>query len=160
LHLLPTVGLDVGPTLSAVILSIGLLGSLICYLTTNLSPGGLVVPGWLALTVAERPQTLPVGIGATVCTYGIMKLVSQYTILYGKRLFAATVLVGVLVQVDAFLTLADLYPGLFPNDTLDLIVPGLIAYQVGKQRVLPTLVSLISVAAASCVLLTVGVALS
>ena len=85
-----------------------------------------------------------------------MKLVSQYTILYGKRLFAATVLVGVLVQVDAFLTFADLYPGLFPNDTLGLIVPGLIAYQVGKQRVLPTLVSLISVAAASGVLLTVG----
>jgi gamma-polyglutamate biosynthesis protein CapC len=159
-HLLPAVGLDVGPTLSAVILSIGLLGSLICYLTTNLSPGGLIVPGWLALTVTERPQTLPIGIGATVCTYAIMKLVSQYTILYGKRLFAATVLVGVLVEVDAFLTLVGKYPSLFPNDTLGLIVPGLIAYQVSRQRALPTIVSLVSVAAASCVVLTVGVALS
>lgn len=160
MHLLPTGGIDAGPTLSAVILGIGLLGSLICYLTTNLSPGGLIVPGWLALTVAEQPGTLPVGIGATVCTYGIMKLVSQYTILYGKRLFAATVLVGVLIQVDAFLTLVGRYPGLFPHDTLGLIVPGLIAYQVTKQRMWPTLVSLISVAAASCVLLTVGVVLS
>jgi gamma-polyglutamate biosynthesis protein CapC len=160
LHLLPAVGLQVGPTLSAVILSIGLLGSLICYLTTNLSPGGLIVPGWLALTVAERPETLPIGIGATACTYAIMKLVGQYTILYGKRLFAATVLVGVLVQVDAFLTFSGKYPGLFPSDTLGLIVPGLIAYQVSRQRALPTLLSLVSVAAGACVLLTVGVALS
>jgi len=160
LHLLPATGPDVGPTLSAVILSIGLLGSLACYLTTNLSPGGLVVPGWLALTVTERPQTLPIGIGATLCTYAIMKLVSQYTILYGKRLFAATVLVGVLVEVDAFLTFVGRYPGLFPGDTLGLIVPGLVAYQLSKQRALPTLVSLVSVATASSVLLTVGVALS
>ncbi|WP_433474186.1 hypothetical protein ACQPZP_36315 [Spirillospora sp. CA-142024] len=35
MRLIPAVGIDVGPTLSAVILAIGLLCALICYLVTN-----------------------------------------------------------------------------------------------------------------------------
>ena len=31
-------------------LAIGLLFSLVCYLTTNLSPGGMITPGWVAAT--------------------------------------------------------------------------------------------------------------
>ncbi|MGI5223527.1 poly-gamma-glutamate biosynthesis protein PgsC/CapC [Actinoallomurus sp. CA-142502] len=160
MNLIPAVGIDVGPALSAVILAIGLLGALICYLVTNLSPGGLIVPGWLALTVVEWPKTVLVGVAATVTTYALMKVLRRHAILYGKRLFAATVLVAVLIEVALFLTLRGRFPAFFPHNTLGLVVPGLIAYQMDKQRFLPTLVSLVSVAAATCVMLTVGVALS
>ncbi|MDN3357194.1 poly-gamma-glutamate biosynthesis protein PgsC/CapC [Actinomadura sp. DC4] len=158
--LIPAVGIDVGPTLSVVILAMGLLGALICYLLTNLSPGGLIVPGWLALTVVEWPKTLIIGVLTTAVTYAVMKVLRRHAILYGKRLFAATVLVAVLIEVALFLTLRGRLPGFFPHNTLGLVVPGLIAYQIDKQRVLPTVVSLVSVAAATCVMLTLGVALS
>ncbi|WP_433474187.1 poly-gamma-glutamate biosynthesis protein PgsC/CapC [Spirillospora sp. CA-142024] len=110
--------------------------------------------------MVEWPKTLLIGAGATVVTYLVMMLLRRNAILYGKRLFAATVLVGVLIEVGLFLTLRGRFPGLFPHDTLGLVAPGLIASQASKQRITPTLVSLVSVAAATCVMLTAGVALS
>ena len=43
----------VAPQLATIALAIGLLFSLVCYLTTNLSPGGMITPGWLALSLVE-----------------------------------------------------------------------------------------------------------
>ena len=41
------------PQVATIALAIGLLFALACYLTTNLSPGGMITPGWLALTLTE-----------------------------------------------------------------------------------------------------------
>src|SRR5690606_9181587 len=41
------------PEMAALGIAIGLFFSLLCYLTTNLSPGGMITPGWIALTLIE-----------------------------------------------------------------------------------------------------------
>jgi poly-gamma-glutamate biosynthesis protein PgsC/CapC len=132
---------DFDSSTASLVLALGLLFSLVCYAFTNLSPGGMIVPGWLALTLVEGLDTVVVTGAAMVATFGAAKLLQRWSILYGKRLFAIVVLVGVFLEATAFLALHDRLPQLFPHDTLGFVVPGLVAYQLVRQPKLPTLVA-------------------
>jgi hypothetical protein len=140
---------DISSELAAVVLGASLLFALVCYKVTNLSPGGMIVPGCLTLTALQGVGGL-VSVGAaTLLTYAAMRLLSRVAILYGKRLFALTLAVSVVVQTGAFLALHTRWPQLWPGDTLGFLVPGLITYQLLKQKRLATLVATVSVTAAS-----------
>ena len=47
------------PEVSVLLISFGLVLSLSCYLVTNLSPGGMITPGWLALVLIVQPMLAP-----------------------------------------------------------------------------------------------------
>ena len=72
-------------------------------------------------------------LGVTALTYGGTKIMQRLVILYGKRLFAAVVLLGVLLQATVMIVLSLEFPLLYGNQTLGFIVPGLIAYQMVRQ---------------------------
>ena len=122
-------------------ISLGLLFSLVCYLVTNLSPGGMITPGWLAVILVEDATRMAMIVGVVIVTYFLMRGVQRIVILYGKRLFAAVVLLGVFLQITLFLFLLNDYPLLFARETLGFIVPGLIAYQLIRQPIVPTLLA-------------------
>ncbi|KOU53089.1 poly-gamma-glutamate biosynthesis protein PgsC/CapC [Streptomyces sp. WM6378] len=147
------------PEIAAIGIAIGLLFSLVCYLTTNLSPGGMITPGWLALTLVEDLQRAAMVIGVTVLTYAGTLLMQKFVILYGKRLFAAVVLLGVTLQATVMIVLALEFPLMYANQTLGFIVPGLIAYQLVRQPKGPTLLATGSVTLMAYVVLTAGVLL-
>ena len=63
-----------------------------------------------------------------------MTIATRLMILYGKRLFAVTIGFGVLVQVSTFLALHHQAPYLFPGDALSFVAPGLIVYQLVRQK--------------------------
>ncbi len=138
-------------------LAIGLLFSLICYLTTNLSPGGMITPGWLALTLVEDYRRAALVVLMTALTFGASKLLQRAVILYGKRLFAAVVLTGVLFQTTVFLLIQRDFPLLFTHQTLGFVVPGLIAYQLVRQPPVSTLLATGTVSFASYGVLVSGV---
>jgi gamma-polyglutamate biosynthesis protein CapC len=129
------------PEVATLGLAIGLLFSLMCYLTTNLSPGGMITPGWLALTLVEDYRRAAIVVLMTTLTFGASKLLERVVILYGKRLFAAVVLTGVLFQSTLFLLIQRDYPLLFAHQTLGFVVPGLIAYQLLRQPPVSTLLA-------------------
>ncbi|WP_086710796.1 poly-gamma-glutamate biosynthesis protein PgsC/CapC, partial [Streptomyces antimycoticus] len=139
--------------------AIGLLFSLVCYLTTNLSPGGMITPGWLALTLVEDLQRAAMVVGVTVLTYVGTLLMQKFVILYGKRLFAAVVLLGVTLQATVMIILSLEFPLMYANQTLGFIVPGLIAYQLVRQPRGATLLSTGSVTLMAYVVLTAGILL-
>ncbi|WP_369213510.1 poly-gamma-glutamate biosynthesis protein PgsC/CapC [Streptomyces flavofungini] len=147
------------PEIAAVGIALGLLFSLVCYLTTNLSPGGMITPGWLALTLVEDLQRAAMVIGVTVLTYLGTLLMQKYVILYGKRLFAAVVLLGVTLQATVMIVLSIEFPLMYANQTLGFIVPGLIAYQLVRQPKGPTLLATGSVTLMAYVVLTAGILL-
>lgn len=91
-------------------IAIGLVFSLGCYLVSNLSPGGMVTPGWLGLALITDPRKLWIIAGVTVATYLGTRLLQRLLILYGKRLFAAVLLLGVFLQLTIFLFLARDHP--------------------------------------------------
>jgi poly-gamma-glutamate biosynthesis protein PgsC/CapC len=138
-------------------LAIGLVMSLLCYLLTDLSPGGMVTPGWIAIAVLQDYRQALMIAATTVVTFGLSRVLSRITILYGKRLFASVVLIGVLTQLTALLLLQKDFPLLFVHQTLGFIVPGLIAYQLRRQRIWATLLATGGVAAATYAVLLSGV---
>ncbi|MER5929519.1 poly-gamma-glutamate biosynthesis protein PgsC/CapC [Streptomyces sp. NPDC002054] len=147
------------PEIAAIGIALGLLFSLVCYLTTNLSPGGMITPGWLALTLIEDLQRAAIVTGVTVLTYVLTLVVQRFVILYGKRLFAAVVLIGVILQGGVVILLQMEFPLLYANQTLGFIVPGLIAYQLVRQPKGATLLATGSATLMTYVVLTAGILL-
>ncbi|MGN6522058.1 MAG: poly-gamma-glutamate biosynthesis protein PgsC/CapC [Actinomycetes bacterium] len=147
------------PEVAVLGIALGLVFSLICYLLTNLSPGGMITPGWLALTlVTDLRRIFLIGV-VILLTYFGTRLLQRVVILYGKRLFASVVLLAVFLQMTLFLFFLRQYPLLFTHETLGFIVPGLIAYQLLRQPKVATLLSTTIVTALAYVVLLTGVLL-
>jgi gamma-polyglutamate biosynthesis protein CapC len=140
-------------------LAIGLVFSLVCYLATNLSPGGMITPGWLALTMVEDYRRAGIIVVTTGLTFLLTKLLQRVVILYGKRLFAAVVMFGVFLQMTLYLILVKENPLMFAQETLGFIVPGLIAYQLIRQPVIATTVATAAVTGITYVIVISGLLL-
>jgi len=151
------IGGELSPEVATLGLAVGLVFSLVCYLVTNLSPGGMITPGWLALAVVQDYRQAGLIVLTTVATFFLVMLLQKIVILYGKRLFAAVVLVGVLLQVTMFLLISRQVPLLFSHQTLGFVVPGLIAYQLVRQRPAATVLATVAVSGATYVVLISGI---
>jgi poly-gamma-glutamate biosynthesis protein PgsC/CapC len=147
------------PQAATVALAIGLLFALVCYLTTNLSPGGMITPGWLALTMVEDAQKVAVIAAVTVVTYLGVRGLQRVVILYGKRLFAAVMMLSVLLSTGLFLLIQRDYPLIFAHETLGFVIPGLVAYQLVRQPPVATVLATSAVSLASYGVLASGLVL-
>ena len=122
-------------------ITIGLIFGFIFYEWIGLSAGGFVVPGYIALQLTNLP-VLAGTLIMSLLTYELVKFVSRFTILFGRRRFILMVLVSFTWQwifklfVVLPLTLTS------EIDSLGFIIPGLIANEMDRQRVLPTLLTL------------------
>jgi poly-gamma-glutamate biosynthesis protein PgsC/CapC len=128
-------------------MGLSLVGSLVAFEWAGLSPGGLIVPGYLAL-LAGRPFTLLVILAASFLALGAVRLVSAHLILFSRRRFVFVVLAGLLCMraMEAGLALT---PSLAAEvHGLGYLVPGLVANDMEKQGILPTLCMMVLVGAA------------
>src|SRR5690242_21228932 len=75
---------------------IGLVLSLIFSETLGLAAGGMVVPGYLALMIHEPFRILGT-IATGLATLGIVKVLSRYMLIYGRRRIVVAVLVGFVI---------------------------------------------------------------
>ena len=121
-----------------IFVTIGVVLSLIYAETTGMLPAGLVVPGYLAMFFRQPLLLLIIFLVSTVTYLIVIYGISKYTILYGRRMFAAMLLVAIIVKTG----LDFAYPALpwaLPAITgLGVIVPGLIANTTRKQGILYT----------------------
>lgn len=124
-----------------VALIVGVALSLIYAEKTGIVPAGLIVPGYLAM-IFDQPLLILTMFFISIVTYLIVvHVVGRFTILYGRRKFAAMLTVGIIVK----LIVDQIYP-VFPFEIHELrgigiIVPGVIANTIQKQGVVPTLSS-------------------
>lgn len=115
----------------------GIAVSLLLTELTGFSPGGVVVAGYLAMFV-EQPRWLAGTLLAALLTYGLIALVKDHVLLYGRRLFAAYVLTGILVaQLASWAFLRSSTPELGIL-VIGYLIPGLIAKDFGRQGILAT----------------------
>jgi len=120
-------------------LVIGVVFSLIFTEISGIVPAGLVVPGYLAL-VYDRPMTIVFIILISLLTYLVVtKLISRWTILYGRRKFAAMVIVAILLKLGFDSVYPMLPLGAFDIGAIGVVVPGLIASGIDRQGVVYTL---------------------
>lgn len=122
----------------------------------GLYTGGLVTAGYLAFYV-EQPYRLVTTVALAVLTYLLVKLLERYIILYGRRRFAAAVLVslaGTWLFEQSFY-----YINLIPQDLriIGYIVPGLMANDMCRQGIVKTMAMTLLVAVVVRVIMMVGV---
>jgi poly-gamma-glutamate biosynthesis protein PgsC/CapC len=147
------------PEISALVIAFGLVLALVCYLVTNLSPGGMITPGWLALAFIVQPLLALVIVLVVAITYVLCQALQQVVILYGKRLFATVVLIAVFLQMTVFLFFLKVLPFFYDATTLGFIVPGLIAYQLLRQPPFATITATATVTMVVYTVMLVGILL-
>ena len=125
-------------------IGIGIVVSFGFYEIVGLSPGGIVVPGYIALFL-DQPIRILVTLLVALLTYFIIKKLSNYIILYGRRRFLAMVLIGFLLKwlVEEIIVIMPISG--IELRSIGYIIPGLIANEMRRQGILPTIYSLIIV---------------
>jgi len=117
---------------------IGLVAGLMFTELFGIATGGLVVPGYLALYI-NHPLDIIVTLGAAFLTFGIVKVLAEFMIVYGRRRTALMILIGYIIGM-----LIAKWPGFtqIEYDVIGYVIPGLIAIWMDRQGVLQTLASL------------------
>ena len=129
-------------------IGIGMVLSLFLTETLGVTAGGIIVPGYIAMNL-ENPERLVITFGISIITFLLIKLLSQYIIVYGKRRLVLALLIGFLL---GYLSRSEniITAGLGTTDFMVIgnIIPGLIANWMDRQGVLRTI---------STVLITAGI---
>ena len=129
-------------------IGIGMVLSLFLTETLGVTAGGIIVPGYIAMNL-ESPDRLIITFGISILTFLIIKLLSKFIMVYGKRRLVLALLIGFLL---GYLSRSEnmITAGLGTTEFMVIgnIIPGLIANWMDRQGVLRTI---------STVLITAGI---
>lgn len=116
---------------------VGVALSLLFSELTGLSPAGLVVPGYIALSL-QTPGRVLYTLLIALLAWGVARLLARWMILYGRRRFAVLILLSFLI--NALIVGSGILP--YDPGMIGVLVPGIIANEVEKQGALKSLLSL------------------
>jgi len=121
-------------------IGIGIALGFLFYELVGISPGGIVVPGYIALFI-DQPFRIIITIGIAILTYYTVLFLSNYLILYGKRRFLSMVLISFVMKwlVESFVF--QLPVTSIELQSIGYIIPGLLANEMQRQGILPTLLA-------------------
>lgn len=132
-------------------IGVGLIVSLLFTEVFGLAVGGMIVPGYIALSL-HRPADIAVTLGVALATYGIVMLISKFAFVYGRRKVVLMVLVGFVL--GALMRAVPMFgatgASLDPLHTESLcrvigcIIPGLIALWIDRQGLVETIAPLMT----------------
>lgn len=116
-------------------LVIGLFISLLMEEILGISAGGMIVPGYLAMVCDDIPQLLLIFFISFAVYLIVNHVLPHFVILFGKRKFVATLIVGILLKL-----ILELFFPILPFATVEFrgigaITPSLIANSYAKQGI-------------------------
>ena len=120
-------------------IGIGMVLSLLATETLGVTAGGIIVPGYIAIYL-HSPQRLIVTFGISLIVYLIIKGLSNFILIYGKRRLVLALLLGFLLGYF-MRSENNILSGLMDMDFIVIgnIIPGLIANWMDRQGVLRTI---------------------
>lgn len=123
-------------------IGIGLFVNFTLYELLGLAAGGLVVPGYLALSLNQPLHVLHTFVLAGVA-WGFVEIVSRYTILYGRRRIALYILTSfVLEAAMSYVRVPWMGDTSIAVRSVGYIIPGLIAIGFDRQGIVDTISTL------------------
>jgi len=125
-------------------LVVGLVIALVWAELTDVSPGGIIVAGYFALYL-DRPLRVAATLAVALLAWVAVKALSRHLVLFGRRRFVLTVLVGAVLSQAWLLALPKLFEAPVELRVIGWIVPGILASSLARQKPLPTLASLAAV---------------
>jgi poly-gamma-glutamate biosynthesis protein PgsC/CapC len=122
-------------------LLVGVVIALIFTEIAGILPGGIIVPAALALSM-DRPGRVLATVLAACLALVIYKGLASFFLIYGRRRFVLMLLLGALIGQLWVLAWPRLAASSIDFRVIGWIIPGLLAYNLERQKVLPTLASL------------------
>ncbi|MBW6515364.1 MAG: poly-gamma-glutamate biosynthesis protein PgsC [Candidatus Cloacimonetes bacterium] len=122
---------------------LGVILSLLFSELLGASAGGIVVPGYIAMYL-HRPTLIIGTIAVSLATLIIIKIISNFSLLYGKRRMVLSILIGFILGwatrniIFVNITIYDL-----KMQSIGYIIPGLIANWMERQGIFRTLFTMI-----------------
>ena len=120
-------------------IGIGMVLSLFLTETLGVTAGGIIVPGYIAMNL-DSPPRLIITFGISIIVYLIIKILSNYILIYGKRRLVLALLLGFIL---GYFTRYEnnIVSGLMETDFIVIgnIIPGLIANWMDRQGILRTI---------------------
>lgn len=127
-------------------LVVGLILSLLISEVIGITPGGIVVPGYLAL-ICDSPIAIVVVIFLSLIVFGVVKyILPKFVVLYGRRQFVALMIMSVLIKMTVDLIFPIIPFEVFEIRGIGVIVPALIADCYIKQGIKLTLAAMVPAA--------------
>jgi gamma-polyglutamate biosynthesis protein CapC len=118
---------------------LGVIISLIFTEMLGASAGGIVVPGYIALYL-DKPLQILGTLLVSLVTWGIIRGIGMFTLLFGKRRMVLSILVGfILGWLSRNLIFHNVTVYDLQMQSIGYIVPGLIANWFERQGFLKTL---------------------
>ena len=119
-------------------LLLGLVLALLFAELTDISPGGIIVPGYIALHL-DRPWRVLATLGAAFLCLLLYKLLARYLLLYGRRRFVLLLIAGAVVAQAWALAAPGLFLPAVGIRVIGWVVPGILANSLLRQKPLPVL---------------------
>ncbi len=127
-------------------IGLGLFVGIIYYNVVGLMPGGLVVPGYIALYLHSPLRIVSTFFAAGITFLLVRYVLQHFVILYGRRRYLAMVMIGFIVKwlsdhMLTYLPLRGVVPTTAEVRVIGYVIAGLIANTFSEQGVLPTITS-------------------
>ena len=126
--------------MTAVTILIGLFLALLYTEITGILPGGIIVPALTALYLDQPWRAVATVVAAFLCL-ACAKFLGRYFLIFGRRRFVLMLLLGALFGQLWFMLWPRLFAGPLDLRVIGWIIPGLLANNLARQKVLPTLAS-------------------
>jgi poly-gamma-glutamate biosynthesis protein PgsC/CapC len=125
-------------------IGIGLVVSLVFSETLGLAAGGMVVPGYIALNI-NNPTTVLMTLLLGVAAFLVVKVMSTFMILFGRRRTVVIIIVGFLLgALFRNFMHVDIGGQTYQLHAIGYIIPGLVAMWIDRQGMVETTSTLIT----------------
>ena len=125
-------------------LLIGILVAVLYVEIMDIYPGGIIVPAYFALYL-DLPFRILATLFIAALTLLTYKMLSRMFILFGKRRFVLLILLGVIWAQLWSLIFPVLFDSSLELRAIGWIIPALLANNLEKQKIVPTIASLFTV---------------
>jgi len=131
------------PEAIPIAIGIGMFISLFLTETLGITAGGLIVPGYIGLSMFT-PSDIFLTFIVSIITIVIIKFLSKFILIYGKRRLVLCLIIGFLIgfpfiqksEIDLGEDLSEIFKDIY---IVGYIIPGLIASWMDRQGIIRTI---------------------
>ena len=115
---------------------IGLFITILFYERLKIAPGGMIVPGYIVLSINHPDQIIYTFFLAYFVYLLVNKILMKHMILYGRRRFTITVFTGAIFVIitETIINSYIIFEPFFGFQLIGLIIPGLIANEFVREQ--------------------------
>ena len=117
---------------------IGLVVGFLFYELVGISPGGVVAPAYFALFIYQ-PGKIAMTLVITFIVYFLIRFLTAHFVLYGRRKLLLALVLSFCIKLSVEFWVQPMAMMQLDLQSIGYIIPGLVANEMTRQSIIPTL---------------------